>query len=66
MLVRNAGIVSFSSRLVAGMRAMESQEDEPLFKDPLAEVLAGKRGMSAARATLQVGYLSAYRHLCRQ
>ena len=52
--VRNAGIVSFSARLVAGMRAIETQEEEPLFTDPLAEVLAGQRGFSAARATLRV------------
>lgn len=49
-----AGIVSFSSRVVAGMRAYESHEEHPLFVDPLAEVLAGKRGMEAAATTLRV------------
>lgn len=50
----HADVVSFSSRLVAGMRAYEGQEKEPLFVDPLAEILAGRRGMQAAKTTLKV------------
>ena len=49
-----AGVVSFSSRLVAGMRAFEAKEKEPLFSDPLAELLAGRRGMEAAKTTMKV------------
>jgi O-methyltransferase involved in polyketide biosynthesis len=54
-----AGVVSFSSRLVAGMRAYESKEEDSLFKDPLAEVLSGKRGMDEAKLTLKVKTLAA-------
>jgi hypothetical protein len=36
------------------MRAYESKEKHPLFLDPLAEVLAGKRGMEAAATTVKV------------
>ena len=50
----HTGVVSFSARLVAGMRAFESREADPLFRDPLAEVLAGKRGMEGARMTMKV------------
>ncbi|KAK9908943.1 hypothetical protein WJX75_005035 [Coccomyxa subellipsoidea] len=46
-------VVSFSSRLVAGMRAFEGKEREPLFEDPLAELLAGRRGMQAAENTMK-------------
>ncbi|BDA41776.1 Putative S-adenosyl-L-methionine-dependent methyltransferase [Coccomyxa sp. Obi] len=46
-------VVSFSSRLVAGMRAYEGKEKEPLVSDPLAELLAGRRGMQAAATTLK-------------
>ena len=46
--------MSFSSRLVAGMRAIESEEEEPLVVDPLAAALAGQRGIDAARITVQV------------
>ncbi|CAK0745425.1 hypothetical protein CVIRNUC_001619 [Coccomyxa viridis] len=46
-------VVSFSSRLVAGMRAHESLEEYSLFDDPLAEVLAGRQAMKKAKATLK-------------
>lgn len=59
-----AGVVSFSSRLVAGMRAFEGKEREPLFDDPLAELLAGRRGMQAAENTMKVSQYSASA-LCR-
>ena len=49
-----AGVVSFSSRLVAGMRAHESLEENSLFDDPLAEVLAGGEAMKKAKSTLKV------------
>ncbi len=58
-LYLGAGVVSFSSRLVAGMRAYESKEQDSLFKDPLAEVLSGKRGMEEAKLTLKVKSLAA-------
>ena len=50
----HTGVVSFSARLVAGMRAYESKEVDPLFRDPLAEVLAGKPGMDGAKLTMKV------------
>ena len=36
------------------MRAYESREEHALFRDPLAEVLAGERGMEAAASTMRV------------
>ena len=50
----HTGVVSFSSRLVAGMRAFESMEADALFRDPLAKVLAGKSGMEGAKMTMKV------------
>lgn len=41
------------------MRAYESKEEDSLFKDPLAEVLSGKRGMEDAKLTLKVKTLAA-------
>ncbi|BDA46207.1 Putative S-adenosyl-L-methionine-dependent methyltransferase [Coccomyxa sp. Obi] len=46
-------VVSFSSRIAAGMRAYESKEKAPLFSDPPAEVLAGRKGMQAASTTMK-------------
>jgi len=42
-------LVSFSSRIIAAMRAMESERPNALFHDPLAEVLAGRVAMKNAR-----------------
>ena len=36
------------------MRAYESCEETPLFSDPLAEVLAGKKAVADAKSTLKV------------
>lgn len=49
------------------MRAYEGKEKEPLVLDPLAELLAGRRGMQAASTTLKVSnklthYRSVYVH----
>lgn len=50
-----AGIVSFSSRIIAAWRALESeQQSAALFVDPLAEALAGGRAMQRARKRVQV------------
>ena len=51
------GVVSFSSCMVAGYRAVESEEEEPLVLDPLAEILAGSKGVATARAMSLVGPL---------
>ena len=44
------GIVSYSARMIAASRAVESEREGALFFDPLAKVLAGKRALRAARA----------------
>jgi len=45
-----------SSRLVAARRAMESQDEPvPLFHDPLAQALVGRKVMRAARAGAKAG-----------
>ena len=54
MWTTHSGVVSFSARLVAGMRAYETKEKDALFEDPLAEVLAGERGMDGAKLTMKV------------
>ena len=36
------------------MRAYEGKEEKPLFSDPLAELLAGRRGMQAASTAMKV------------
>lgn len=54
---RPSGVVSFSARLVAGMRALENREEEPLVRDPFAEELAGKRGLKDASGCVLVGLL---------
>ncbi|CAL8462346.1 g1879 [Coccomyxa elongata] len=46
-------VLSFSSRVAAGMRAYEGKEKEPLYSDPLAELLAGQRGMQAASTAMK-------------
>ena len=44
-----AGTVAGTSATVAAVRAIESQNPEPLFVDPLAEALAGPEQMHAIR-----------------
>ena len=44
-----AGTVAGTSATVAAVRAIESQNPEPLFVDPLAEALAGPEPMHAIR-----------------
>lgn len=36
-----ADLVSFSSRLIAAVRALEAEEEAPMFVDPHAKLLAG-------------------------
>jgi Leucine carboxyl methyltransferase len=48
----HAGIVSYSSRKVAAYRALESEQAEPLFVDPLAELMAGPRALKQARRVI--------------
>ena len=52
--LRCAGIVSFSSRIIAAWRAIETEGAGALFQDPLAETLAGKRAMQRARQRIEV------------
>lgn len=49
-----AGVVSFSSRIIASHRAVESESEAPLFNDPLASILAGRTALIRARARAQV------------
>jgi len=52
---RRAGIVSFSARIIAAWRALESEQGEAaLFSDPLAKVLAGDRALRRAKARVEV------------
>lgn len=39
--LKSADIVSFSSRMIAAARAIESEESDALFVDPFAKALAG-------------------------
>eukprot|EP00899_Mesostigma_viride_P012158 jgi/Mesvir1/20943/Mv08014-RA.1 len=43
------GMVSFSSRMIAAARALESESEEAIIYDPLAEELAGPTAMKQAR-----------------
>lgn len=52
--IYRAGIVSFSSRIIAAWRALETEQQEALFRDPLAETLAGGRAMQRARKRIKV------------
>ena len=54
LILRCAGIVSFSSRIIAAWRAIETEGGGALFQDPLAETLAGKRAMQRARQRIEV------------
>ncbi len=49
-----AGIVSYSSRIIAAMRAIEDEEPDKLFDDPLARVLAGDKAMKRVYQLLKV------------
>ena len=49
------GVVSYSSRLIAAHRAVESELEQPLFIDPLAALLAGPKALKRARDLVQVG-----------
>ena len=53
-ILRCAGIVSFSSRIIAAWRAIETEDGGALFQDPLAETLAGTRAMQRARQRIKV------------
>ncbi|DBA91010.1 TPA: hypothetical protein ACH3X2_004215 [Trebouxia sp. C0005] len=46
------GPVSFSSRMVAAYRAVESREKDALFQDPMAEGLAGEQAIQQAENEL--------------
>lgn len=46
------GPVSFSSRMVAAYRAVESREKDALFQDPMAESLAGEQAIQQAEKEL--------------
>ena len=50
----SAGIVSYSSRIIAAMRAIEDEEPDKLFDDPLARVLAGEKAIKRVSRLLQV------------
>ena len=64
-----AGIVSYSSRIIAAMRAIEDEEPDKLFDDPLARVLAGDKAMKRAYQLLKVQLMVASKHeaftICR-
>ena len=56
----SAGILCSSqltgpAQVIAAGRAVESSSPDPLFSDPLAEVLAGKQAIAEALQTRQVG-----------
>lgn len=57
---RCAGIVCFSSRIIAAWRAIETEGGAALFQDPLAETLAGKRAMQRARQRIRVSTVLAH------
>eukprot|EP00892_Ulva_mutabilis_P010147 jgi/Ulvmu1/7504/UM037_0048.1 len=46
-------IVSFSSRLIAAARAIESEREDALFVDPFAALLAGPKALKRCRARLR-------------
>ena len=46
--------MSYSSRIVAAMRAIEDEEPDKLFDDPLARVLAGDKAIKRAHRVLKV------------
>ena len=54
-----AGIVSYSSRIIAAMRAIEDEEPDKLFDDPLARVLAGDKAMKRVYQLLKVQLITA-------
>ncbi len=58
------GIVSYSSRIIAAWRAIESEQQRgALFRDPMALALAGPRAMDQAHNRLKVRLLHV--HLAR-
>ncbi|KAI3429344.1 hypothetical protein D9Q98_005439 [Chlorella vulgaris] len=44
-----AGVISFSSKMIAAARAVEAQEKCPLVVDPLAAQLAGSEALASSR-----------------
>lgn len=54
LLSCRAGIVSYSSRIIAAMRAIEDEETDKLFDDPLARVLAGDMAIKRVYHLLKV------------
>ncbi|KAK9798528.1 hypothetical protein WJX73_008357 [Symbiochloris irregularis] len=44
-----SGVVSYSSRLIAAHRAVEGEQEYPLFQDPLAARLAGPEALKRAQ-----------------
>ena len=50
--------VSDTSRWIAAYRAQETARPDAVFKDPLAERLAGDRGMEMIRATPNTGNMA--------
>ncbi|KAL6769918.1 hypothetical protein ACKKBG_A32875 [Auxenochlorella protothecoides x Auxenochlorella symbiontica] len=46
-------IISFSSRLIAASRALETEEDDPIIRDELAASLAGPGPLERARSRAQ-------------
>ncbi|CAG9465156.1 unnamed protein product [Pedinophyceae sp. YPF-701] len=48
-----SGVVSYSSCMIAASRAVESDAQQPLFHDPLAEAFAGRQAMRDKRARLR-------------
>ncbi len=57
--------MSFSSRIIAAWRALETEGEGALFCDPLAEALAGNRAMQRARQRVKVSaiIMSSVAHL---
>ena len=47
--------VSETSRSIAALRALEAEQKDPLFVDPLAAALAGRRAIERVRSKLSAG-----------
>lgn len=49
-----ADLVSFTSRMIAAVRALETARPDALFADPLAAVLAGPKALGKAKVRVQL------------
>jgi O-methyltransferase involved in polyketide biosynthesis len=58
--------VSFSARLIAAARAIESLRHDALFVDPLANILAGRKAMAKHQVCVRVRAHTWSARGCRQ